>query len=72
MLNPAIAQGLHMLKPLLYICPLQERAQIEATALKRLGRPEDMAAAVAFLVSNDSSYMTGETLVVAGGVSSRL
>lgn len=52
--------------------PLQERAQIEATPLKRLGRPEDMAAAVAFLCSDDSSYITGETIVVAGGLQSRL
>ena len=50
----------------------QEKAQIEATALKRLGKPEDMAAAVAFLCSDDASYVTGETLVVAGGLQSRL
>ena len=50
----------------------QEKAQIEATALKRLGRPEDMAATVAFLSSEDSSYITGETLVVAGGLQLRL
>ena len=50
----------------------QERSQIEATSLKRLGRPEDMAAAVAFLCSDDASYITGETLVVAGGLQSRL
>lgn len=38
----------------------------------RLGRPEDMAACVAYLASDDASYVTGETLVVAGGVQSRL
>ncbi|GBF97750.1 hypothetical protein Rsub_10914 [Raphidocelis subcapitata] len=52
--------------------PRLERAQVEATALKRLGTPEDIAGAVAFLVSGDGAYVTGETLVVAGGMPSKL
>ncbi|PKA50640.1 Tropinone reductase-like 3 [Apostasia shenzhenica] len=44
----------------------------ERTLLKRLGTPEDMAATAAFLASDDSSYITGETIVVAGGAQSRL
>nr|GFB90791.1 hypothetical protein [Tanacetum cinerariifolium] len=44
----------------------------EKTPLKRLGTPEDMAAATAFLASDEASYITGETIVVAGGMSSRL
>ncbi|KAD3336693.1 hypothetical protein E3N88_32212 [Mikania micrantha] len=44
----------------------------EQTSLKRLGTTEDMAAATAFLASDDASYITGETIVVAGGVPSRL
>ncbi|KDD75307.1 hypothetical protein H632_c753p0 [Helicosporidium sp. ATCC 50920] len=50
---------------------LEERAK-QAVFLNRLGRGEDMAAAVAFLVSPDADYVTGESLVVAGGVQSRL
>jgi dehydrogenase/reductase SDR family protein 4 len=46
--------------------------QVEATSLKRLGTPQDIAAAVAFLASPDASYVTGETLVVSGGMHSRL
>ncbi|KAK1381919.1 tropinone reductase-like 3 [Heracleum sosnowskyi] len=42
------------------------------TLLKRLGTTEDMASATAFLASDDASYITGETLVVAGGMPSRL
>eukprot|EP00252_Welwitschia_mirabilis_P017187 TRINITY_DN3811_c0_g2_i1.p1 TRINITY_DN3811_c0_g2~~TRINITY_DN3811_c0_g2_i1.p1 ORF type:complete len:251 (-),score=60.02 TRINITY_DN3811_c0_g2_i1:37-789(-) len=44
----------------------------EKTLLHRLGTTEDMASAVAFLASEEASYITGETLVVAGGVQSRL
>ncbi|KAA8515571.1 hypothetical protein F0562_018818 [Nyssa sinensis] len=44
----------------------------EQTLLNRLGTTEDMAAATAFLASDDASYITGETLVVAGGMPSRL
>jgi dehydrogenase/reductase SDR family protein 4 len=49
------------------------RKGIEETALlNRLGTTEDMAAATAFLASDDASYITGETIVVAGGTPSRL
>lgn len=44
----------------------------EKTLLNRLGTTQDMAAAAAFLASDDASYITGETLVVAGGTPSRL
>ncbi|CAH0729770.1 unnamed protein product, partial [Brenthis ino] len=40
--------------------------------MKRFGKPSEIAGAVAFLVSDDASYMTGETLVVAGGTHARL
>ncbi|GAA5156691.1 3-oxoacyl-ACP reductase FabG [Amycolatopsis dongchuanensis] len=43
-----------------------ERFQ-EWTPLHRLGRPEDVAAAVEFLASDDSSFITGTELVVDGG-----
>ncbi|XP_074289676.1 tropinone reductase-like 3 [Silene latifolia] len=44
----------------------------DETPLKRYGSTEDMAAAAAFLASDEASYITGETLVVAGGYHSRL
>jgi NAD(P)-dependent dehydrogenase (short-subunit alcohol dehydrogenase family) len=36
--------------------------------MKRLGAPEDIAGAVSFLLSDDARWMTGQTLVVDGGV----
>jgi len=45
------------------------RAKItEAVPLKRIGRPEDVAAAVNFLVSDDAGYITGHVLDVNGGM----
>ncbi|ANU20756.1 short-chain dehydrogenase [Planococcus plakortidis] len=39
----------------------------EMTPMKRLGQSEEMAKAVLFLASDDSSFMTGSSLVVDGG-----
>ena len=46
--------------------------QRTANLLKRLGTPQDMAAAVAYLCSDDASYVTAETVCVSGGLQSRL
>jgi 3-oxoacyl-[acyl-carrier protein] reductase len=44
------------------------RKAVEAqTPLGRIGQPEDIAPAVAFFASPDSSWITGETLTIAGG-----
>ena len=42
------------------------------TALGRLGRADEIAAAAAFMCSDDASYVTCETLVAAGGMPSKL
>ena len=41
---------------------------IAGTQLRRLGTPEEIAAAVAFLASKEAGYITGETLGVSGGM----
>ncbi len=44
------------------------RKQIESqTPLGRIGQPQDIATAAVFLASNDSGWITGETLRIAGG-----
>ena len=44
-----------------------EEALSASTALGRIGEPADVATAVAFLVSDEASWITGETLVIDGG-----
>src|SRR3954470_5483938 len=63
--------------PLLNAAPQQlgelgvrlKQAMVNATTLGRLGEPEEVAAAIAFLASDDASYVTGQTLNVSGGLS---
>jgi len=46
--------------------PEGQQALIERTAMRRLGRPEDIANAVMFLASDYASWITGQTLQVTG------
>ncbi|MCW2767070.1 MAG: short-chain dehydrogenase/reductase [Nocardioides sp.] len=43
------------------------RLNAEANPVRRVGYPEDIAAAAAFLCSDEASYITGQTLYVDGG-----
>ncbi|MFI4993521.1 MAG: SDR family NAD(P)-dependent oxidoreductase [Solirubrobacterales bacterium] len=46
-----------------------KQGMINATVMGRSGEPEEVAAAIAFLASEDASYVTGQTLNVSGGLS---
>ena len=46
----------------------QRDALLAQIPLKRLGDPNDVAAAVLFLCSDHASYITGETLHINGGM----
>lgn len=53
---------------------IPEKAQLIAarqTPLRRLARPDDVAAAVAWLVSDDARFVTGDTVAVNGGSAMR-
>jgi 2-hydroxycyclohexanecarboxyl-CoA dehydrogenase len=43
-------------------------ALARAVPLRRIGRPEDYPGAIAFLLSDDAAYITGQTLSVSGGL----
>ncbi|HWC04978.1 MAG TPA: SDR family oxidoreductase [Methylomirabilota bacterium] len=47
------------------------RSEIASTLLGRLGRPEEIASVIQFLVSDEASFMTGSIVVADGGVTAR-
>ena len=48
--------------------PVKLKSLLENIPLRRLGKPEDVASIAAFLASEESSYVTGTTFVVDGGL----
>jgi len=56
----------------IYADPRRVEAMARRTPLKRVGRPEDIAAACAFLLSDDAAFITGIDLVVDGGLMAKL
>lgn len=54
----------------LYDDPKVEKARIAATPLRRLGEPEDLAGVAVMLASRAGAWITGQTFVVDGGVTS--
>ena len=46
----------------------QQKAILDAVPMKRMGTPQDIASVAAFLLSDESIYMTGQTLSVNGGL----
>ena len=54
--------------PRMYASEERLRAQGEQNPMGRIGRPEDIANAMAFLASEDGGYITGQTIAVNGGI----
>ena len=46
----------------------QKDAILTKVPMKKLGKPDDISNAVLFLISDKSSYITGETIHVNGGL----
>ncbi|WP_340589031.1 SDR family NAD(P)-dependent oxidoreductase [Erythrobacter alti] len=53
--------------PALRAAPIDIEAYAQTLPMKRIGRPEEIAGACLFLASDDSSYVTGQTISTNGG-----
>lgn len=69
MVAPGPIQGTEMFHEIVPAGSARESALANAIPVKRLGRPEDVANAVLFFASNESSFVTGQVLYVCGGAS---
>ena len=64
----AVAPGCIETKMTSNLSALDKECIVDATPLERLGTPQDVANAIYFLASDESSFITGEVLSVTGGV----
>jgi 3-oxoacyl-[acyl-carrier protein] reductase len=62
-----VAPGLTETEMAHVLSPEQIKSVQDATPLGRLGQPEEIASVIRFLLSDESSFMTGQTLVACGG-----
>jgi NAD(P)-dependent dehydrogenase (short-subunit alcohol dehydrogenase family) len=69
MVAPGPIQGTHMFHEIVPAGSDRETALANAIPMRRLGRPEDVANAVLFFASHESSFVTGQVLYVCGGAS---
>jgi 2-hydroxycyclohexanecarboxyl-CoA dehydrogenase len=53
--------------PMLRAAPIDAEAFAATLPMKRIGQPEDIAAAAAYLASEEASYITGQTISTNGG-----
>ena len=68
---PTASEIAHVFSAVPLLAPTDEVAVAASYPLGRLGAPEDIGAAAAFLASADAAWITGQTLVVDGGGSLR-
>lgn len=64
----AVAPGIIDTDMIMDIPDTVKKRFLEAIPLKRFGSPEEIAGVVKFLASPEASYITGETIVVSGGL----
>jgi 3-oxoacyl-[acyl-carrier protein] reductase len=62
-----VAPGLTDTEMARVLSPETMKSVVEQTPLGRLGKPEEIAAVIRFLLSEESSFMTGHTIAASGG-----
>jgi 3-oxoacyl-[acyl-carrier protein] reductase len=62
-----VAPGLIRTSVVERLAESEHQGVLDRSLLRRLGRPEEIADVVAFLSSDESSFMTGEIRAVSGG-----
>jgi NAD(P)-dependent dehydrogenase (short-subunit alcohol dehydrogenase family) len=65
----ALAPGFFRSEMTAHLSPSYVEAQLRRVVANRWGEPEELAAALVFLVSDAGAFITGQTLVVDGGFS---